>query len=184
MQLESYDVILVQNESDVGVLRNNYQINSYIDVLYNWYSPSEKTTVADKIIEFCNSQVFTLAVIGNFGPAQDLEHTSALLNTVLEEFLDVNILFIGQGDEARLCFEDQLNLYKDRIRFERRMSHDEVINSLAYVDAGYFSLDKKNQQGHFPGKVLAYLMAGRPVFGLTGVDLPYGGSASVRLNRR
>ena len=171
-QLESYDVILVQNENDVEVLRSNYQIDCNIDVLHNWYSPSKKISVADEIVEFCDRSAFTLAVVGNFGPAQDLVHSCTLLNTILEEFPDVRILFVGQEDKARRFFAGKLNWAQERIRFEHKMSHDEVINTLAYVDAGYFSLDEKNQQGHFPGKVLAYLMAGRPVFGSTGVDAP------------
>jgi len=171
-QLESYDVILVQNESDVEVLRSNYQIECCIDVLANWYSPSPKVTISDEIIEFCDSEAFTLAVVGNFGPAQDLEHSCAILGSLLDEFPDVRILFVGQGEEARNFFALRLNQGQDRVRFEHQMSHDEVINTLAYVDAGYFSLDEKNQQGHFPGKVLAYLMAGLPVFGSTGVKAP------------
>ena len=171
-QLETYDIILVQNENDIGVLRKNYQIECEVDVLQNWYSPSKKMKVADNIIEFCDRNAFTLAVIGNFGPAQDLEQSAVLLNTLLEEFLDVKILFIGQSDKAQRCFADKLDLYENRIQFERRMPHDNVINTLAYVDAGYFSLNAKNQQGHFPGKVMAYLMAGRPVFGYAGIDAP------------
>lgn len=171
-QLESYDIILVQNENDIKVIRSNYQIECYIDVLENWYSPSPPVTISNEIVEFCDSEAFTLAVVGNFGPAQDLEHSCALLSSLLDEFPDVKILFIGQGDEARWFFKRKLNQGQDRIRFEHRMSHDEVINTLTYVDAGYFSLDENNQQGHFPGKVLAYLMAGRPVFGATGVDAP------------
>lgn len=171
-QLKSYDVVLVQNENDVLLLREHYRIDCEIDVLKNWYSPSHKVPVAAEIIDFCNSQAFTLAVVGNFGPAQDLAHTCVLLKVLLEEFLDVRILFIGQGDEARRYFAKKLKHIQDRVRFEDRMSHDEVINTLEYVDAGYFSLDMKNQQGHFPGKVLAYLMAGRPVFGSAGVDAP------------
>lgn len=178
-QLEYYDVVLVQSESDVEILRSNYQIDSHIDVLNNWYSPSKKTTVANEIIEFCNREAFTLAVVGNFGPAQDLEQSCALLNTLLEGFPDLKLLFIGQGDEARLNFACTLNLNQDRVRFERTMSHDEVINTLAHVDAGYFSLHEKNKQGHFPGKVLAYLMAGRPVFGTASVGAPI----SKMLNR-
>ena len=169
-QLKSYDVILVQNENDMEILSRNYQIDCEIDVLHNWYSPSKKMPVVAEVTEFCNPQAFTLAVVGNFGPAQDLVHTSVILQSLLEEFPDVRILFIGQGDEARRYFADNLNQIQDRIRFEDRMSHDMVMNTLAYVDAGYFSLDEKNQQGHFPGKVLAYLMAGRPVFGFAGVD--------------
>lgn len=171
-QFESYDVILVQHASDVQVLRSKYQIGCCIDVLQNWYSPSKKIAVDDEIVEFCSRSTFTLAVVGNFGPAQDLEHSCELLNILLEEFPDVRILFIGQGEDARRFFARKLNQSQGRIRFRHRMSHDEVINTLAYVDAGYFSLDEKNQQGHFPGKVLAYLMAGRPVFGSAGVDAP------------
>lgn len=171
-QFESHDVILVQNEKDIEVLRNIYQIDCHIDVLHNWYSISKKNTVADEIIKFCDSSFFTLAVVGNFGPAQDLERSCEMLKSILNEFLDVKILFIGQGEEARYFFAHNLNMHDKRIRFEHRMSHDEVINTLSNVNAGYFSLDEKNQQGHFPGKVLAYLMAGLPVFGSTGVDAP------------
>lgn len=171
-QLETYDIILVQNENDIGTLQKNYQIECEVDVLQNWYSPSEKMEVANNIIEFCDRNAFTLAVIGNFGPAQDLEQSSVLLNTLLEEFLDLRILFIGQNDKAQRCFAGKLGPYEHRIQFEPRMSHDNLINTLAYVDAGYFSLNTKNQQGHLPGKVMAYLMAGRPVFGSAGVDAP------------
>jgi len=171
-QLETFDVILVQNESDVELLQKNYQLDCEVGVLQNWYSPSPKLTVADEIVEFCDHDAFTLAVIGNFGLAQDLEHSCSLLNTLLQEFMDVKILFIGLGDEARSHLASRLKCYNGRVRFEDRMSHDEVVNTLACVDAGYFSLNEKNQQGHFPGKVLAYIMAGRPVFGSTGVNAP------------
>ena len=171
-QLESYDVILVQHANDVKVLQKNYSIDCKIDVLHNWYCSSPKLTVSDEIIEFCERGAFTLAVVGNFGPAQDLKNSCKLLGTILQEFADVRILFIGQGIEAKRYFANYLNTCEGRIRFENKMSHDEVINALAYADAGYFSLDKKNQQGHLPGKVLAYLMAGLPVFGLTGFDAP------------
>ena len=171
-QLETYDIILVQNENDIGTLQKNYQIECEVDVLQNWYSPSKKMEVANNIIEFCDRNAFTLAVIGNFGPAQDLEQSSVLLKTLLEEFLDLRILFIGQNDKAQRCFAGKLGPYANRIQFEPRMSHDNIINTLAYVDAGYFSLNPKNQQGHLPGKVMAYLMAGRPVFGSAGVDAP------------
>lgn len=171
-QLQSYDVILVQDEGDARILRRNYEISCEIDVLVNWYSPSPRLTVADDIIGFCGNEGFTLAVVGNFGPAQDLENSCELLNTLMIEYPDLRILFIGQSDKARSYFSKRLMSSAGRVRFEEKMSHDEVINALAYVDAGFFSLDKKNQQGHFPGKVLAYLMAGRPVFGSTGVDAP------------
>lgn len=171
-QLESYDVILVQNESDRRVLQKYYQLDCEIGVLQNWYSPSPKLIASEEIVGFCDPDAFTLAVVGNFGPAQDIKNSCALLKTLLQEFTDVKILFIGQGDEARRYFASQLKSAASRVKFEDPMSHDEVINTLALVDAGYFSLNEKNQQGHFPGKVLAYLMAGRPVFGSTGVDVP------------
>ena len=171
-QLETYDVILVQNECDVELLQKNYQLDCNVSTLKNWYSPSPKLTVADEIVEFCGHDAFTLAAIGAFGIAQDLEHSCSLLNTLLQEFSDVKILFIGLGDEARSQLEGQLKCYNGRVRFEDRMSHDEVVNTLHYVKAGYFSLNERNQQGHFPGKVLAYIMAGRPVFGSAGVNAP------------
>jgi glycosyltransferase involved in cell wall biosynthesis len=171
-QLETYNVIFVQNESDVELLQKNYQLDCEVSVLRNWYSPSPKLAVADEIIEFCSHGGFTLAVVGTFGLAQDLERSCSLLNTLLQEFMDVKILFVGLGNEARSHLAGRLKFYIGRVRFENRMSHDELINTLRYVDAGYFSLDEKNEQGHFPGKVLAYITAGRPVFGSTGVNAP------------
>ena len=171
-QFETYDVILVQNECDVALLQKSYQLDCEVSVLKNWYSPSPKLTVPEEIVEFCGNDEFTLAVLGTFGIAQDLDHSCSLLNALLQEFMDVKLLFIGLGDEARSQLEGRLEYYDGRVRFEDRMTHDEVINTLNFADAGYFSLNEKNQQGHFPGKVLAYIIAGRPVFGSTGVNAP------------
>ena len=78
-------------------------------------------------------------------------------------------MFIGQ--EAARRFWCVINQGQDRIRFEHKMSHDEVINTLAYVDAGYFSLDKKINRDTFQEKYW-HIYGGRPVFGSTGVDAP------------
>jgi len=171
-QLQSFDRILVQNQGDIKILRDHYDFSGKLDVLGNWYSASPTVQIAQDVKNFCANDKYTLAVVGNFGVAQDLKHSSQLLKILMEEFSDVQLLLIGQGNEAKLFFQKKLTHYAGRLHFSDPVPHDEVMSILKFVDAGYFSLDAKNNQGHFPGKVLSYIFSGIPVFGSVGVDAP------------
>ena len=171
-QLLSYDVILVQNQHDIELLEQNYPLNCNVDILNNWYSKSPVLYVSKDVTDFCKPEAFTLGVLGNFGPAQDLESSCLALSAIMKKFQDVRLLFIGQGDEARNYFSENMDVGNGRVKFENTMSHDQAINTLSHVDAGFFSLHEANKQGHFPGKVLAYMMAGLPVIGQAGIDAP------------
>lgn len=171
-QLQSYDVVLVQDEHDIKLLKKNYKIGAQIDVLWNWYTLSQNETVRSDIVEFCRPDQFKMAIVGNFGIAQDLMSSAKILEQLMESFSDLSLLFLGQGPEARLLFRNSLQAYSDRTHFAEKMTHDQIMNLLPYTDAGYFSLDARNNHGHLPGKVLAYLLAGRPVFGFAGDGAP------------
>lgn len=171
-QLSNFDVILVQDQKDVNTLMSKYNVSCEIGVLQNWYSSSPLVAVSDEIKSFCNRDAFHMCVAGNFGVAQDLERSCDILEILLLEFSQLNILFVGQQGSSKLYFEKKLRIHSDRVKFIGKMSHDEIINILDFVDAGFFSLNTANQQGHLPGKVLAYIMAGCPTFGYAGPESP------------
>lgn len=169
-QINTFNHILVQHKNDETILLNEYTFLAKIDILMNWYSESPTLNIPEKLIRFCSTKRYTLAVIGNFGIAQDIAHASAALKALLKNFSDLNVLFIGQEKSGRLQFLEELEFYDDRLLFEENVTHDTLINILKVVSAGFFSLDVRNSEGHIPGKVVAYLMAGKPVFGLAAHD--------------
>lgn len=164
-QLQTFDTILVQHADDAVILRDLYNFDAEIHVLENWYSQSPVNMVSDRIKHFCQESEYTLCVVGNFGAAQNIDHAILVLETILKANFDLKILFVGQSDEASALFNRALTNFSERTHFIPSVKHDEMINILRMTNAGFFGLDFRNTQGHFPGKVLAYLMASRPVFG-------------------
>ena len=108
-------------------------------------------------------------------PGANIDHAILVLETILKVNFDLKVLFVGQSYDASVLFSRALDNFSERTCFVPPVKHDEMINILRMTNAGFFGLDFCNTQGHFPGKVLAYLMAGRPVFGYASVDAPIKG---------
>jgi glycosyltransferase involved in cell wall biosynthesis len=134
-----------------------------VEVLYNWIDAQEKPIgnsgwrqllgLNDRIIFFYG---------GNIGIVQDLDNIIRLAEEMrcCEE---IYFLLVGSGSEVqRLNAEiDKKNL--SNIRILPPLSQKEYLQCLTECDVGLVSLDRRLKSHNFPGKLLGYMLCGKPV---------------------
>jgi len=164
---KSYDAadrIGVMSPKNLEWFQNYYKTDKRLEVLFNWTSEVElsgkssyrkKLNLEDKVVFFYG---------GNIGQAQDMMNIVRLADR-LSSNEEAFFLLIGEGDEYELV----QNAVKERglknFMLMPSVSQAEYLEMLSEFDIGLFSLNKHHQTHNFPGKLLMYMVQGKPLLG-------------------
>jgi len=134
-----------------------------IDVLYNWSDMRKKPqpgNVWRKRLGLQGKVVFLYG--GNIGVAQDMDNILRLAVS-LRDHEEIYFLLVGGGSEAgRLSREIERQGLKN-IRIHPPILQKDYMECLSEFDVGLISIDRNMQSHNLTGKLLGYVLCGKPV---------------------
>jgi glycosyltransferase involved in cell wall biosynthesis len=159
------DVIGVQSPANLEYFRERHLDRLFrLEVLYNWMRigpvPSGHTShraqwqLQGKIVLFYG---------GNLGVAQDCDNLLRLAAGLLKVAPEAHLLLVGEGSELsrlrRVVAEEHL----DNVTIRDALPQTEYLDLVSEIDIGLISLDRKLRTQNFPGKLLSYMYAAKPI---------------------
>jgi len=166
-QYRQANTIGVQSPNNLHYfIQKNPSLKGRAQVLWNWGTNSD-------LQKPCSINLATSSLVGrticiyagNMGVAQGIEVLFNLAAS-LKDDPNLGFVFVGRGSEvaslrARMHAENLTNV----LLFDE-IDHDEIPSLYAQCDIGLLSLDLRHRTHNIPGKLITYLHAGLPVFGL------------------
>lgn len=164
LQYAAADVIGVEGEGDLRYFHQDLHERSHrAEVLFNWMETRERPQPGTELrrrLGLENKVVFFYG--GNIGVAQDIDNILRLAVT-LRGREEICFLLMGSGSEApRLQAEIEKQDLRN-IRILPPVPQQEYLKCLAEFDVGVVSLDRRLQTHNSTGKLLGYLLCGKPV---------------------
>lgn len=161
------DVIGIQSKGNKNFLPKSIFLKKLnIEVLNNWYSLDYKNkncSVNLSKTNFKNKKIFIHA--GNIGLAQGFEILIKIAQK-LQDNKDIGFLFIGRGTQ----FERMKSIAKEKsisnIMFHNQIDNSQILNLYNQCHFGIVILDKRHKTHNIPGKFIAYLHSGLPIFAI------------------
>ncbi|WP_078123848.1 glycosyltransferase family 4 protein [Leptospira alexanderi] len=142
-------------------------------LLYNWATDSpvlnkenfyrKKLNLEEKVVFFYG---------GNIGKAQDMMNLVRLADK-MKSRTDVAFLLVGTGDEVGIVRNSIQDLKLTNMILLDPVPQEEFKIMLAEFDVGLFTLHFNHKTHNFPGKILGYMVQGKPILGVVnpGNDL-------------
>lgn len=157
----------LQSKANLDLFSENFPNLKNIEILMNWTVPErfEKDKKDDSLrqnLAIGNKVLFFYG--GNIGHAQDMSNIMRLAKN-LRDTHQSHFLILGDGDEYNLIKNLKAEWALDNVTIMQSVSQKEYENILEDSDIGLFSLSREHSAHNFPGKILAYLRAGKPVLG-------------------
>ena len=157
------DRIAVQSPANVPMLS---RFSSKVEVLYNWAheSPLPPIQKEPKVhmaqLGIQEKTVFFYG--GNIGHAQDMTNIIRLADSLRTECF-AHFLLVGNGDEFEVVRNEIRKRGLNNVSLCESVSQEVYEEMLAECDIGLISLNALHTAHNFPGKLLGYLNAGKPV---------------------
>ncbi len=137
----------------------NWTATEYIGQDENSIKFREGLGVGNKVLFFYG---------GNIGHAQDMSNIMRMARN-LKSTQEAHFLFVGQGDEYNLIRRLKSEWILDNVTILPSVPQKEFESILTTSDVGLFSLAKEHTAHNFPGKILGYLRAGKPILGSVNI---------------
>jgi glycosyltransferase involved in cell wall biosynthesis len=134
-----------------------------VEVLYNWLDTREKPTCTSgwrQRLGLGGKVVFFYG--GNIGVAQDMDNIVRLA-TGLRDREDIFFLLMGSGSEVKRLNADIKSQGLRNIRIHPPIPQKEYMQCLSEFDVGLVSLDRRLRSNNFTGKLLGYVLCGKPI---------------------
>jgi O26-antigen biosynthesis N-acetyl-L-fucosamine transferase len=163
-QYSTADIIGVEAFGNLSYFSEELSGNNYrLEVLYNWLDTQEQPTgsfgwrqklgLGGKVVFFYG---------GNIGVVQDMDNILRLAAS-LREYQDIFFLLVGSGSEVqRLNVEIETQDLRN-IRILPPIPQQQYLQCLSEFDVGLISLNRGLKTHNFPGKLLGYVLCGKPV---------------------
>ena len=157
----------LQSQANLDLFSVKFPAFKNIEVLMNWtvteYVAQDKDDgkfrdslgIGNKVLFFYG---------GNIGHAQDMSNIMRLAKN-LKDIHQAHFLILGEGDEYGLIKSLKAEWVLDNVTILPSVPQKEFESILAASDIGLFSLAREHSAHNFPGKILGYLKAGKPVLG-------------------
>ena len=164
VQYEAADIIGVEAFGNLSYFSEEFAAHDYhVEVLYNWIDAREqpksnsgwrhKLGLDNKIIFFYG---------GNIGVVQDLDNILRLA-AALRDHDEVFFLLVGSGSEVQRLGEEIEKQRLKNIRILSPLAQYEYMQCLTECDVGLVSLDRRLTSHNFTGKLLGYVLCGKPI---------------------
>jgi glycosyltransferase involved in cell wall biosynthesis len=163
-QYDAADVIGVESPGNLAYFSAELRDKGYrVEVLFNWMDTSRHPAPATKFRERLGLQgkvVFFYG--GNIGVAQDLDNILRLA-VGLRQHEHVFFLLVGSGSEVPRLQREIEKQQLANIKILPPLPQEEYLQCLSEFDVGLISLDRRLQSHNSTGKLLGYLLCGKPV---------------------
>jgi len=158
------DIIGVEAFGNLSYFSEDHAGSRYrVEVLYNWLNAQEQPAsnsgwrqqlgLNDKVIYFYG---------GNIGVVQDLDNIIRLASG-MRGCKEAFFLLVGSGSEVQRLNAEIEKRRLSNIRILPPLSQMEYLQCLTECDVGLVSLDRRLKLHNFPGKLLGYVLCGKPV---------------------
>ena len=136
-----------------------------IEVLANWLGKEGNKVCPINIGNTSLRGRTILVYAGNMGEAQNVLRILSLAQAT-EEREDIGFLMVGRGTQAQQLKDDAERNNITNMLFYEQIEPDEVPSLFAQCAIGLVLLDHKFKSHNIPGKFLAYIQSGLPVFAM------------------
>src|ERR1017187_57259 len=163
-QYAAADIIGVEAPGNLSYFSKEIEIKKYrVEVLHNWLDTQEqpktnlgwrnKLGLESKVVFFYG---------GNIGKAQDMDNILRLA-AGLRDREDIFFLLVGGGTEEQRLNEQIRTQSMRNIRILLPLPQKEYMQCLSEFDIGLVSLDRRLKSHNFTGKILGYVLCGKPI---------------------
>jgi glycosyltransferase involved in cell wall biosynthesis len=161
------DCIGVMSKGNLDIFREKFPAFKNIKILRNWAStvvPAKDSRGEEFIVKLGIKDKIIFFYGGNIGHAQDMVSIMRLAQN-LKVDRRAHFLIIGQGDEYNLIQDMKINWQLDNVTILPSISQSAFSGIVAAIDVGLFSLAYRHSAHNFPGKLLGYMVASKPILG-------------------
>lgn len=161
------DAIGVMSENNLKLFKEVTKNRYPSHVLRNWadVSPAEIKFDTSSYREQLGLQIKTIFFYGgNIGHAQDMKNLMRLVKQ-MQIYPNAHFLFVGQGDEVELINNLAIEWSLDNFTYLPSVDQKAFTQILKEIDVGLFSLAANHTAYNFPGKLLGYMVEGKPILG-------------------
>ena len=159
------DTIAIETPKNLEWFSKTSSNNKPLVLLYNWASDdinSSDNGFYRNNLGLQNKVVFFYG--GNIGFAQDMPNIVRLANAMrLEE--KAHFVIVGDGFALPLLKKSIKNENLKNISVLPSVPQEEFKKMLSEFDVGLFSLNYKHTTHNIPGKLLDYMVQGKPILG-------------------
>jgi glycosyltransferase involved in cell wall biosynthesis len=166
-ELEQYaaaDLIGVEAFGNLSYFEKELPGDRYrVEVLYNWLDARVEPSLSSSWrarLGLDGKVVFFYG--GNIGVAQDIDNILRLA-AGLRGHEDVFFLLVGGGSEVPRLKAEIKEQGLRNIEILPPLSQSEYLQCLSECDVGLISLDRRLTSHNFPGKLLGYVLCGKPI---------------------
>lgn len=157
------DKIGVMSPKNLELFKKEIYLSNNVEVLYNWIKIKEFNVKIDPKIKINLGDKTIFFYGGTIGHAQDIQNLIDLAY-YLQDVKDCHFLFMGNGDEENIVI--QAAEKNENITYLPSVSQEDYQQYLNAADVCLFSLNKLHKTHNFPGKILNYMNASKPILGL------------------
>jgi glycosyltransferase involved in cell wall biosynthesis len=164
-QYVAADVIGVQSPANLDYFRERGLDRRHrLEVLYNWMrNEPARPSGADHRRRWGLEGKVVLFYGGNLGVAQDCDNLLRLASRLRQEAPEAHLLLVGEGSEVPRLRSIIAEQRLENVSIQDALPQDEYLELVGAVDIGLISLDRNLRTQNFPGKLLSYMHAGRPI---------------------
>ncbi len=165
LSYQAADIIAIQSPKNLEWFEKTVHTGKRLELLYNWAANEPVTSdiecyrkkygLEDKVVFFYG---------GNIGHAQDMMNIVRLAINLKDEN-NAHFVLVGKGDEVGLVRSAIEEFQLDNMTLLPPVSQNDFKSMLAEFDIGLFSLHKEHTTHNFPGKLLGYMVQGKPILG-------------------
>ena len=168
LQFRYFDVIGVQDEMAIDIIKSHYKPKSKLIVLRNWTNfkevQSSKPKIKENLKKLITNKVDFVIYAGMIGEAQNL----IPLLDAFKNYLITNpkcktkLLILGDGRDKEKIIEIA-KLSDGNIFYSDPVNQDACDFLIKNSIGGIVSLNRNHKTNNIPGKLLKYLSLGKPV---------------------
>ena len=136
-----------------------------VEVLENWLGKEGNKVCPINIGNTPLRGRTILVYAGNMGEAQNVFRLLSLAQAT-QEREDIGFLMVGRGTQAQQLKDDAKRKNITNMLFHEQIEPDEVPSLFAQCAIGLVLLDPKFKSHNIPGKFLAYIQSGLPIFAM------------------
>ncbi|MDA7541801.1 glycosyltransferase family 4 protein [Gammaproteobacteria bacterium] len=163
------DIIAIESPKNLSWFESRTWVNKPLKLLYNWAADDSvensskfrnEMGLQDKVVFFYG---------GNIGPQQDMLNIVRLAKSLQYE-KRAHFVIVGEGFALNMLKNSLNNENLKNVTLLPPVPQDEFKKMLSEFDVGLFSLNKEHTTHNIPGKLLGYMVQGKPILGSINVN--------------
>jgi glycosyltransferase involved in cell wall biosynthesis len=163
-QYAASSVIGIEAPGNREYFEKDARLSRYrIEILHNWVALNSRPKGVSqwrKRLELEDKVVFFYG--GNIGKVQDMENILQLAAS-MRDHKEMFFLLVGSGSEELHVKEIIVERKMRNIRLLSTLPQRDYFECLSEFDVGLISLDRRLSSHNFTGKLLGYVMCGKPI---------------------